>query len=276
VLSRVQRFQQQLARLDTLDPGSPDSVRQIYLMSADFRACSLLFLRLLAWTVPVSACLYLARLDSAHSSHAETYAWFWTVAYMRGVLPAGLLLLLWSTAACVCFYYIMLIPASRDITLSRGAAGCDSGGGAGTSLARQDQALQHEEDEEEEIEEGTARSGLMTALALLLNTAVTVTVNSLFIYSTQQALSAPLHLAVQLLLAVFRLVYTHVSLPLLAQFVKKPSENIRFRLKLLMMNNLLFPFVATFLTSPACFQVNNWLRACGVASFFSIVCVFCT
>ena len=71
--------------------------------------------------------LYITKaMDSSdeYVTHSKTYAWFWTLAYMRGVVPACLLLVLWTGAISACFYRVIvcLLPMRRKgKTLSESA-----------------------------------------------------------------------------------------------------------------------------------------------------------
>jgi hypothetical protein len=92
-------------------------------------------------------------------------------------------------------------------------------------------------------------------LVVVLNFCVVITVNALYIYSTQQALDAFVHLLLQFSLSVFRLLYSATAGPVLARSVHNAAANVRFRFMLSMINNLLLPCLVVALTSDACFQV---------------------
>ena len=96
------------------------------------------------------------------------------------------------------------------------------------------------------------------AVAFIANACVTITVNALYIYSTQQALDPSLHFVLQLSLSIFRLLYTAIALPILSRRIRSLVYNVRFRFILLTINNLLIPCIVTALTSDACFQVCNF------------------
>jgi hypothetical protein len=93
------------------------------------------------------------------------------------------------------------------------------------------------------------------ALAFIFNAFITITVNTAYIYFTQQDLGASIHFSIQLGLSIFRLVYVAVAFPALSRSVQDAVDNIRFRFILLTFNNLLIPCVVTALTSDLCFQV---------------------
>jgi len=183
-----------------------------------------------------SVVLYLVKvLDSggAYATHSETYTWFWTLAYMRGEVPAGLLLVLWTGAVSACFYRVVVRP------LSGRAEPADK------------------EVADVEVDSISRGRVLPIAAAIFLNACVTGTVNALYIWSVQQSLGRSLHFGLQLILSIFRLLYAAVALPALTRSVHSAAANVRLRFSFLMVNNLLLPCLVTALTSDACFQVRQ-------------------
>ena len=207
--------------------------------------------QLLGVVLAGSVVLYLVKaMDSsgAYATHSETYAWFWTLAYMHGVVPAGLLLLMWTGAISACFYRVVVCPAARGRIVKRDVKRDDS-------IAEAEPGVVEETEKEDTSFRGHA---LPFAAALIFNSCVTITVNALYIYSTQQALGASVHFGLQLGLSTFRLLYSVIALPTLSRYVRSAGANIRLRFKLLLVNNLLIPCLVTALTSDSCFQVP-WL-----------------
>jgi len=192
--------------------------------------------QLLGVVLAGSVVLYLVKaLDSGgvYAAHSETYVWFWTLAYMRGEVPAGLLLVLWTGAVSACFHRVVVRPLSgRAEPADEEVAGV----------------------EVDSISRGRV---LPIAAAIFLNACVTGTANALYIWSTQQALSGSLHFGLQLILSIFRLLYAAVALPALTRSVHSAAANVRLRFSFLMVNNLLLPCLVTALTSDACFQVRH-------------------
>lgn len=254
----VEDVRRQLSFLSSMRLSPSRVMQRVVALSATLSASPLLFVQLALVSLVTSAAVYVVKqVYYRYSTHAETYTWFWTLAYARGVLPASLILLVWVVSACYCFHHIVISPPARRSALM----------GSGNHSHNENQ---HEEAavpsgcNNNDSSRGTADgSGLLEAAVgwlslgaiVLANAAITITVNSLYIYSTQLAIAATLQLSIQLALAVFRIVYAYVSFPLLSKGIADPVENISFRFKLLMMNNLWIPFIATSLTSPSCFQV---------------------
>jgi len=87
-------------------------MRKIALLSETFVGVMQNAVQLFVVVLMGSLALYLVKvLDSdAYATHSETYAWFWTLAYMRGVVPACMLLMLWAAAISACFYRIVVHP----------------------------------------------------------------------------------------------------------------------------------------------------------------------
>ena len=202
--------------------------------------------------------------NHAYSTHSNTYAWVWTLAYTRGVVPSALILIVWAVVIGVCFYRIILTPlltqqkaADSEFIIQSSSPNsvCDGLIIGSTS---------------DERKSNTGVAGLKThswlVTAFLVNAAVAITVNVLYINSTQQPLPALLHFGIQLSLAVFRLVYSYCVFPLLSEIITDPISNIGFRLRLLIVNNLVVPCIATAFASPSCFQVR-----CNAHFFTSLV-----
>ena len=228
------------------------AVRKIAMLSGTFVEVMKNAVQLLVVVLMGSVAVYLVKaLDSgdAYATHSETYAWFWTVAYMRGVVPAGLLLMLWAAAISVCYYRIVMHPMSGEE---------EDGSRSDTvpAIVLEKPSDLDENENEAETEAVSFRyHALPIGVAFVFNTCVTIAVNTAYIFSTQQALGASVHFCIQLSLSIFRLVYVAVAFPLLSLPIRAVADNVKFRFLLLTINNLLIPCVVTALTSDACFQV---------------------
>jgi hypothetical protein len=228
------------------------ALRKIAMLSGTFVEVMQYAVQLLVLVLAGSMVLYLVKaLDSsdAYATHSQTYAWFWTLAYMRGVVPAGMLLLLWTGPISACFYRIVVQPMSTrrkegvySETLPEAAHEKKSATTAATS------SVSAAADEGDTFRNRVVPIGA----AFVFNACITITVNMLYIYSTQQTLGASVHFGIQLSLSVFRLLYVAVAFPLLSKPIRSVVQNVRFRFILLTINNLL---MVTALTSDACFQV---------------------
>jgi hypothetical protein len=223
-------------------------------LSDKLKSIMLLFIKLgfvvFATTLPI----YVVKgVDNDHnySTHSNTYAWIWTLAYMRGLLPSVLILIAWIVLIGVCYHRIILTaPLTEDFPVAAAVSSKSI-----VALSSAEKALENDTI----IDDATTRPWI-----LLANLTVAIVVNVLYIYSTQQPLSAFSHFGIQLSLAVFRLIYSYWFLPFLSRSIVSPIVNIGFRLRLLIVNNFLIPMVATAFASPACFQVRIIIHHAGV------------
>jgi hypothetical protein len=208
-----------------------------------------------------SAVLYFVKvLDSsdAYVTHSETYAWFWTLAYTHGVVPASILVVLWTVAISACFYRIVVHPMRSN--------------NGGCSVTIPDAPCK--KPAADVVHEADFMNYSVLA-AFVFNVCVTIAVNTLYIYSTQQALGSSIHFCIQLSLSIFRLVYTAVVFPFLSRSIRNAVANIRFRFILLTINNLMIPCVVTALTSDACFQVlQSYLCVYMYSVVFGLILMF--
>jgi hypothetical protein len=210
-----------------------------------------LFVQLLMVVLVMSVPIYAVRMlddSNTYSTHTHTYAWFWTLAYMRGVVPSSLLLVLWVFVLGVLYYHVMMgnrteieRPGEKKEWTERFVKG-----DAESSL---------KSDKEHVAAVYGMKTVSLSVMASILNVTVVTTVNILYIYLTQQALSPALLFGIQLSLAVFRLVYARIAIPLLSVGVVQPIANIVFRFRLLTICNFIIPCIVTAFASPSCFQV---------------------
>ena len=239
-----------LKPVDTHGLRYTPTMRKVAQLIAAFREVVRCAVQLLVVILVGSTPLYLVKaLDSsdAYATHSETYAWHWTLAKMRGVVPAGLLLMLWAGAISACFYRIIVHPI-----LSRRRSSDSSGDSSGDCSVTSSEAAHHQTEATAEV----VGYKYYVVGAFIINACITVVANVLYIYSVQQDLSPFIHFCIQLSLSVFRLLYVAVALPVLSRPIRSAVHNIRLRFMLLAINNLLLPCVVTALTSDACFQVN--------------------
>lgn len=193
-----------------------------------------LFVRLLAVMLLIVAPIYCVRGsdgDALYSTHSETYSWFWTLAYLHGVVPSGLILGSWCVTVATYFYIVLIEDSghlfSSSILLSSG------------------------------VEADHLKVKTWVAGALFINGVVTIVVNAVYMYGTQQHLSAFALFGLQLSLAVFRLGYAYLAVPFLSRPVSDLVSNLSFRFLLLIVNNLVIPCLVTAFASPSCFQVTT-------------------
>jgi hypothetical protein len=228
-----------MQNLDTRGLNYSPAVRKIAMLSGTFIEIMQYAVKLLFVILACSMALYLVKaLDSSdvYATHSHTYAWFWTLAYMRGVVPAGMLIMVWAVAISACFYCIIVHPRRNGVSSEAPHRPAHSEAAA--------------------AEVGSFKNHVVfVGIAFAFNACITIAVNTLYIFSTQQALSGSIHFCIQLSLSIFRLVYTAVAFPILSRSIRSTVQHARFRFTLLTINNLLLPCVVTALTSDACFQV---------------------
>jgi hypothetical protein len=225
--------------LETQNKELCSTLRKIAVLCRSFVGVTRYALQLMVVVLVGSTALYLTKgldFEDDYTTHSHTYAWFWTLAYTRGVVPAGLLLLLWTMAISACFCRTVVYPSNA----ADGSNHSDPVTGSVSEI---------------EIDRRSPLNTIQVVAAFCLNAIVTITVNMLYIYSTQHDLSATVHFGLQLGLSVFRLVYTVIVYPLLSSPIQSPEGSVRFRFMLLTINNLLIPCMVAALTSDSCFQV---------------------
>lgn len=222
--------------------GISQILHKVSLLSDSFREVMSCATQLLGVVLIGSSSLYIVKLmdsNGAYSTHSNTYAWFWTLSYMRGVVPACMLFVVWAVAIISCYYRVVTFERRmrfNDDSKSTIKANADSGDGVVDMNFRY-----------------ICDRPILVSFAF--NICITITVNTCYIYLTQQALTGTIQFGLQLSLSLFRLVYAMVALPILSRSIDNMVVNIRFRFILLMINNLIIPCLVTALTSDACFQV---------------------
>jgi hypothetical protein len=247
-LSNISRLHTYMTGADPTRGADITSLRRIAAFREKLRKVAWLFVQLLLVVLVTEAPIYVIRFaddDQSYSTHTHTYAWFWTLAYMRGVLPASLLLLAWCVVMTTLFYCVRLaqsIPADTAVQSN------DT-----NSLTKNG-------------DEKPMSWFLSKPVVYVSNAVLTTAVNAMYVYSTEQPLSAGSRFGVQLGLAVFRLVYAYCVLPLLPVRKNNPLANMVFIFRLTIVNNFIIPCVVTAFASPSCFRVSK--RAA-----VSIICV---
>jgi hypothetical protein len=175
-------------------------------------------------------------LDSAqHRTHAHLYRWMWTTAFIKGVVPAGLLLLAWMISAglLIAMVDMMVRQQSRGQLLLRKS-----------SIYELDGLTPAER----------YRHLLSVGAMVLANIAIVGTVNGLFIYSTLRDLSPATHFWVEITVSVFKIIWNSWLLPFVARkYQRRHSPSLLA--KLTIFNAIFIPCLAAAFTSPSCFQV---------------------
>jgi hypothetical protein len=244
-ITRLQKYFSFVGELE-LKQGGVDNLNllKIIELSENFGKTVKIFIELGFVMFVIVSPIYIIKSadeDNSYATHANTYAWFWTLAYMHGVVPSSLILMSWVVMITVCFYRMILTPSTEAATSTENTL---------TSSNNIDQY------DDAAADANTLKKHGKIIIYLIVNAAVTIVLNVLYIYSTQQPLPVYFHFGIQFSLAVFRLVYSYCVFPILSRPIIDPVANIGFRLRLLLMDNVIIPCFVTLFTSPACFQVH--------------------
>jgi hypothetical protein len=242
-------------------------LRNVYGLCKSFVIVMRFAVQLLVIVLTGSAVLYLVKLfDSSdeYTTHSHTYAWFWTLAYMHGVVPASLLLLIWTVAISACVYRLYFRLHDK---------GCNLKSGILADHIPQSETSSGNKSSADLTATSFIAGDMSVVLAFLFNVCVTVTVNALYIISAQHDLGASIRFFLQLSLSIFRILYSAIALPLFSRSIPSAADNVHFRFLLLTINNLLIPCLVAALTSDACFQVQFSGEIMNVLHISS--CVLC-
>lgn len=247
---------QNLTIWNQTDRFAPALHRVVVLYSSfgDVVRCAVL---LLVVVLTSSSMLYVVKaLDSSfeYATHRHVYSWFWTLAFMRDVVPAGLLLMVWVVSISACFYRVVAHPL-------RWHDADDVDGIVGGLGKKKEMVSPTGNTEVVEVNGDVSSRGMWSTIRIgsliILNAWLVGTVNVLYVYSSQLAFSSTVHLILQLSMSIFRMLYSAVVSPVLCRPIRDAVANVRFRFMLLAINNLLLPCLVTAFTSDACFQVRQ-------------------
>jgi hypothetical protein len=174
--------------------------------------------------------------DAEYAVLTHMYGWLLSAAYVTGTAPAVILLGTWSVAVT-----LLVVLCTRHFDK------CD------------DTAVGSDGKTEIRLFNCWNLNTMWTAFVLLLNTAVVVSVNALYVYSTILRLSPRTHLWIQIGVALFKYIYNYVFVP--AVFLVRRSEDKRhsgvwLKLCILMFNSIVIPAIVTMVTDPSCYQVR--------------------
>lgn len=259
VLNLVHLFdsrQRYVSFLETV-PGADgtlfDRVRKAYVFCQELGVVSRIFLVLLGVHLVTCLPIYGVKFseygvdENHHTTHSFQYRWTLSIAYMKGNVPAVLLMLMWvSVIVTVVMFLVRDGPLRRFVVPP----------GAQLQQRQRQQAVSS-------VEEGgsgnfsTLHSSVTYGSIFLLNAVVTGSVNGLYIYLSTQALHPDEQLSIQVAVALFKVGWNMGVVPLLAKPMKTSADVVGIELILLVFNNILIPCLVAAFTSPACFKVNT-------------------
>jgi hypothetical protein len=226
-----------------------ERVRRICFFSQELGVVSKIFLVLLCVNLVTCLPIYGVKFseygidDNHYTTHSYQYYWTLSIAYVKGNVPAVLLMFMWTSVICVVVMFLVKDgPLRRFVTTS--------------STHSQRQISLSGKEDGEKATPSTLQSSLTYSLIFLLNAIVTGSVNGLYIYYTDQALTPTAHLSIQLAVASFKVGWNMAIVPLLAKPMRTPAKIVGIELILLVFNNIVIPSIVAAFTSPACFQVS--------------------
>lgn len=229
-------------------------MRRISRFSQDLSAVSRIFVLLFVFHLLTCLPLYIVKfleygtVDTTFTTHSYQYRWAVSIVYMKGNVPAVLLMIMWLCAvSCV---VLLMCPLRKLITAS------DDDGTAPSNPRPQPISITLSA----EVVPPTdlqSSGGVTYASIFILNAMVTGTVNGVYVYFSNQALASSTHLSIQVAVAVFKVGWNMFVVPVLAKPMKTPTKIVSIELMLLVFNNIVIPSIVTGLTSPACFQVST-------------------
>ena len=174
--------------------------------------------------------------DPVFNTHSYQYRWRLSFAFVRGVLPAVLVLLMWISVA----FILVAIAVVMKIRRMRDKTGPSS---EGRSTA--------------EASNLGYRDHVSYGLLFSLNLAINGVVNGTFVYLSNQSFSPVTSLSIQGAVALFNVMWNMSVVPVLSQRMIATVHVAKTELILLVFNNIIIPCIAASFTSPACFQVSE-------------------
>ena len=252
------------------DRSAGPRYKPVMLLCSKIQWVSRNFVQLLVFMLLICLPVYILRgseSDTSYSTHKETYMWFATFAYLRGVLPATLALVAWAGTLCACYCRIVLFPRielASKIPPPKGSTKAvaqlsDDATIICDGINRPSVNRLTETDARISIfgDHYHCCKGLSCfVLAVFIgNAMLSIFVNAVYIYAIQQPLSQLTLFGVQSALALYRLLYSYIVLPFLVKSVTDSVLNIRMRFRLTTVSNLIIPCAVTLFGSLSCFQV---------------------
>ena len=202
---------------------------------------SYFFIGILIFTLPI----YALKLMGIGETHTYQYRWFFNLVYMRGVTMAIMMMLAWVGLVLLIFYTYYKCDSKRRHSKVR------------ETLTRRDSGDVAAVDDTEEVAGAINYKKYVQYFILgSLNLFIVVAVNGAYIYSTYQELQPTTSFMIQIGLAVFKMVYGLMFVPILTKPIEDIVRNIAVRSALNLFNNLFIPCLAASFTSPECYKVS--------------------
>ena len=226
------------------------STQRIISFAKELLATSNMVLWLCALFIFVSAPIYIIRAhenaeghsQSSFSTHNDAYRWFWTVAYFTGQIPTIILVGGWVIVVCTWYKHVdAALPSEKSTVVAN-------------DISARKRTSSRLRPSVSTIVSSKNVSRRTILLLVVFNVCFVISVNSAYVYSLHREYSPAVHYVFQLVFALFKLLYTFILVPVMASMIEEPLLNIWFRLKLLIVSNLVIPVLVVAVRSPSCFQ----------------------
>ena len=242
---------------DSLCDSASPILMKICIFSQEMHSCAKLFLAL--FCVYFVTCFPLCGFKiseygvapAAHTTHAYQYRWLLSVAFMHGDTSFVLLLVMWISTV-----FTFRILTIRDGPLRRWVPWDTRRRCARERVHSDTGSVQTEVTIDGHNDPEHTHWSITKALGvLLLNSLIVGGIDSMYILAFSQSLPSTSLVTLQIVVAVFKVSWNMVVVPLLARQMKAAAKIITMEMMLLILNAIILPCIATALTSPSCFQV---------------------
>ena len=196
---RQRYFYHNLRRLEEFFAEYYSQLSPIILFGRQLHALGVLIFRIAVVIIVFGVPIYLLKWseklsgDFYYSTHTATYRWFWTFAYFSGQLPAVLILLAWMVVISIFFvYFIWVFPRKKVFNNEKIII-----------HSFHEKFVVSENEKDAELPPLPTSIKLKLFFAVMLNVAIIVVMNAVYIHSSDQDLDEKSHLVIQFGFAVF-------------------------------------------------------------------------
>lgn len=191
-----------------------------------------------------------------HMTHSYQYRWLLSLTYMRGELPLVFLLFMWASSICALRLLTARdgpiykwFPWLSDFIKVRHLSG--DGSDVRIEVARRSSGSGGEDD----LNLSKKIRYAMYLFILMINVTIVGCVNGVYVHFSSQALPPTLLVSMQICLALFKITWNMVVVPVLSRPLRGVEKIVKIELYLRIINDIFLPCIVVALTSPACFQV---------------------
>lgn len=235
---------------------------------------------LMTTTVMIMSSIPLYMMKNANNqsyvTHSHQYQWYFTIAYLSGILP-GLLVLI------ICFislwtFYLSLMYLKRRFTLHpsnknnheikknhdiedqefSSSLAVQDNSSAMTNQTNPTTSMNTHPSSSRMSLKFTTRGWIFLCLISFLNIGVVGTVNGLYVWSTLKNLSSLERLSIRLGVSLFGMLWKVIMRSILSTEVKTSLSGIWLLSLFGVINGVIIPCLATTFTSPSCYQASRY------------------